>query len=214
VVEANLVGFLAPLAAMEGRITEARERLAQSRVATETLGLRWQTGTHDLLGCVIEMLAGDPAAADVHLQRSIEMFTEMGDMWFLSILSIEQARARYEQGRDQDALTLIERLDALPTDPSFSYRIRRAEILGRLLARAGDRDAALALARQAVELAERTDFLGFHADALCGLAEVHRLGDRPEAATEAIESAIRLYGRKGNVVAARRARAQQLKLST
>jgi DNA-binding SARP family transcriptional activator/tetratricopeptide (TPR) repeat protein len=214
VVEANLVGFLAPLAAMEGRITEARERLAESRVATETLGLRWQTGTHDLLGCVIEMLADDPVAAGVHLQRSIEMFTEMGDMWFLSILSIEQARALHQQGRDREALALIGRLDALPTDPSFSYRIRRAEILGRLLARGGDQDDAMALARQAVELAERTDFLGFHADALCGLAEVHLLGGRLEGATEALGSAIRLYERKGNVVAARRARAQQLKLST
>ena len=214
VVEANLVGFLAPLAAMEGRINEARERLAQSREATETLGLRWQTGTHDLLGAVIEMLADDPVAAEVHLQRSIEMFAEMGDMWFLSILSIEHARALYEQGRDRDALALVGRLDGLPTDPSFSYRIRRAEILGRLLARAGDRDADLAHARQAVELAERADFLGFHADALCGLAEVHRLDGRLMEATEALGSAIRLYERKGNVVAARRARAQQEKLST
>jgi tetratricopeptide (TPR) repeat protein len=160
------------------------------------------------------MLADDPVAAEVHLQRSIEMFAEMGDMWFLSILSIEQARALYEQGRDRDALALVERLDGLPTDPSFSYRIRRAEILGRLLARAGDLDAALALARQAVELAEGADFLGFHADALCGLADVHRLGGRLEEATEALGSAIRLYERKGNVVAARRARAQQPKLST
>jgi tetratricopeptide (TPR) repeat protein len=214
VVEANLVGFLAPLAAMGGRIPEARERLAQSRVATESLGLRWQTGTHDLLAGFIEMLADEPVAAEVLLQRSIEMFTEMGDMWFLSILSIEQARALYEQGRDQDALALIERLDALPTDPSVSYQIRRAEVLGRLLARAGDDADAMALARQAVELAGRTDFLGFHADALCGLAEVHRLGGRLEEATEALGSAIRLYERKGNVVAARRARAQQLNLST
>ncbi|MBF8289156.1 MAG: OmpR/PhoB-type protein [Chloroflexi bacterium] len=50
VLEANLSGFLAPLAAMEGRIGEARERLAHSRVLTDELGLRWQTGTHDLLG--------------------------------------------------------------------------------------------------------------------------------------------------------------------
>jgi hypothetical protein len=72
----------------------------------------------------------------------------------------------------------------------------------------------MALARQAVELAGRTDFLGFHADALCGLAEVHRLGGRLEETTEALESAIRHYERKGNVVAARRAHAKQLKLST
>jgi len=213
VVEANLVGFLAPLAAMEGRIPEARERLAQSRVATESLGLRWQTGTHDLLAGFIEMLAGDPLAADAHLRKAMQMFAEMGDMWFLSILSIERARALCAQGLDQDAMLLIERLDSAPADPSFSYRIRRTEVIGRLLARAGDHRVAVAYAREAVELAERADFLGFHADALSGLAEVHRLGGRPEAAIEALGSAVRLYERKGNVVAARMARDQQLELS-
>lgn len=213
VLEANLTGFLAPLAAMEGRILEARERLAQSRVATERLGLRWQTGTHDLLAGFIELLADDPVAADAHLCRGIEMFREMGDMWFLSILSIEQARALYQQGRDQDAIALVERLDAFAKDPSASYRIRRMEVLGRLLARVGDRTAALELSREAVHVAAQTDFLGFHADALTGLAEVCRANAQPERAAEALESAIRLYERKGNVVEAQKAHAQRLAVS-
>jgi tetratricopeptide (TPR) repeat protein len=206
VLEANLSGFLAPLAAMEGQIVEARERLAQSRVVTDRLGLRWQTGTHDLLGGFIEMLADDPVTAEIHLRTAMEMFLAMGDLWFLSILSIELARALHGQDRDEEASALIERLDASPADPSASYRIRRSEILGRLFARRGDHDAALRLAREAVELAELTDYLGFHADALTGLAEVLRLGGRLEDAMVALHQAIELYERKGNVVESKKAR--------
>ena len=213
VVEANLSGFLAPLAAMEGRIPEARECLAQSRINTVELGLRWQTGTHDLLGAFIEMLADDHAAAEGHLRKAIETFSAMGDMWFLSIVSIELARALCEQGQEHDALALVERLDASPADPSDSYRIRRSEILGRLLARGGDHEAALALAREAVKLAERTDFLGFHADANVALAEILGLDGGRGEAIEALGTAVQLYERKGNVVEARKARAQRAQLS-
>lgn len=208
VLEANLSGFLAPLAAMEGRIPEARERLAHSRVLTDELGLRWQTGTHDLLGGFIEMLAGEPAAAEAHLQTAMDLFGTMGDMWFLSIVSTEQARALFEQGRDGDALALFERLDASPGKPpdSLRYQIRRCEILGRIHARGGDHRAALALAGEAVELAGRTDYLGFHADALAGLAEVLRAVGRPRDAMSALRRAVELYDRKGNVVRSNEAR--------
>jgi DNA-binding SARP family transcriptional activator len=208
VLEANLAGFLAPLEAMAGRIPEARERLALSRRLTDELGLRWQTGTHDLLGGFIEMLAGDPVAAEAHLQTAIDMFTAMGDMWFLSIVSTEQARALFEQGRDEDALSLIERLDASPGEPpdNLRYQIRRRDILGRILARRGDLDAGLGLAEEAVEIAGRTDYLGFHADALCGLADIHRLRARPEDAIAVLGEAIGLYDRKGNLVRSSEAR--------
>ena len=208
VLEANLAGFLAPLGAMDGRIPEARERLALSRQLTDELGLRWQTGTHDLLGGFIEMLAGDPVAAEAHLQTAIDMFTAMSDMWFLSIVSMEQARALFEQGRDGEALSLIERLDVSPGEPpdNLRYQIRRRDILGRILARRGDLAAGLGLAEEAVEIAGRTDYLGFHADALCGLADIHRLGARPEDAITSLTEAVKLYDRKGNRVRSSEAR--------
>ncbi|MCI0584962.1 MAG: AAA family ATPase [Chloroflexi bacterium] len=202
VLEANLSGFLAPLEAMARRIPEARKRLAVSRQVTDELGLRWQTGTHDLLGGFIEMLAGDPVAAEAHLQMGIDNFITMGDMWFLSIVGTEQARALLDQGRDEDALSLLGQLDASPGEPpdNLRYRIRRGEILGRILARRGDFDAALRLANEAVRIADRTDYLGFHADALCGLADIHRARGRPADAVAALGGAIELYRRKGNLV--------------
>ena len=201
VLDANLSGFIAPLEAMEGRIAAARQRLAESRAVTSDLGLRWQTGTHDLLAGFIEMLAGDPAAAVTHLQTAVEMFAEVGDMWFLSIVSIEQARALCEQHLDAMAASLVADLDTLPADPATSYRVRRGDVLARLAARRGDDDAALALGRASVALAEQTDFLGYHGDALVGLAEVHRLAGRSPDAAVALREAQRLYARKGNLVA-------------
>lgn len=73
---------------------------------------------------------------------------------------------------------------------------------GRLLARRGAAADGEAEARRAVELAERTDFLNFHGDALMALGEVLDAAGRPDEAREAITRAGSLYEQKGNVVAA------------
>ncbi|MGH3034776.1 MAG: hypothetical protein ACRDON_09520, partial [Gaiellaceae bacterium] len=68
-------------------------------------------------------------------------------------------------------------------------------------------ERAEALAREAVELAEQTDYVLFHADVLLDLAEVLRLAGRPDEADAARGEAASLLERKGNIVAARKARA-------
>jgi hypothetical protein len=58
-----------------------------------------------------------------------------------------------------------------------------------------------------VELLDQTDYVLFHADVLLDLAEVLRLAGRPDEADAARREAACLFERKGNVVAARKARA-------
>ena len=60
---------------------------------------------------------------------------------------------------------------------------------------------------RAVGHVEGTEFLNLHADALLVLAEVLRLAGRAGEAAAALEEAIELYERKGNVVSAAKARA-------
>jgi Flp pilus assembly protein TadD len=67
-------------------------------------------------------------------------------------------------------------------------------------------DEAERLAREAVTLAERTDFVNQRADALVDLGIVLGRVGRGEDAQAAFGDAIRLYEDKGNVVAARRVR--------
>ena len=55
-------------------------------------------------------------------------------------------------------------------------------------------------------LAEDTDMLNFHADALTHSAEVGALAGRADVAREQLEQALALYQQKGNLVAGAAAR--------
>ena len=77
----------------------------------------------------------------------------------------------------------------------------------KLLAQRGDFENAERLAREAIELAARTDFLEVHARALDDFAEVLRLAGRPQESLAELEHAIRLHEQKGNVVSAATTRA-------
>ena len=80
------------------------------------------------------------------------------------------------------------------------------QVRAQVLARRGEHAEAEQLAREAVSLAEETDMLNFHGNALADLAEVYALAGRTEEAREQLEQALVLYERKGNLVAAARAR--------
>ncbi len=207
VVEANLGGYLANLEAMDGRNDAARERSARSRALTHDQGLRHSTGFHHQLVGRIELLAGDPAAAERDMRAAFETFRETGDEWNQAIVATELLLAVYEQERYEDAFELLAELDDLPADSSPTTQIKRRDVLARLLARRGEIGEAEALAREAVAIAARTDLLNHHGDALMGLAEVLRLDGRPQEAIGALGEALRLYERKGNVVLAGKARA-------
>ena len=64
------------------------------------------------------------------------------------------------------------------------------------------------LAEQAVEQLNRTDGLVTIARALVDLAEVLALDGRPDEARAALDEAVRLFERKGNIVGARQAAAR------
>jgi len=77
----------------------------------------------------------------------------------------------------------------------------------------GRLEEAEALAREAVQTVERTDFVTLHADALSDLAVVLRLTAKRQEAVAAAEKALRLYEQKGNIVSATQAKVllQQIK---
>jgi hypothetical protein len=76
-----------------------------------------------------------------------------------------------------------------------------------LLARRGNVDGGEALAREAVDLALRTDRVDTQTDALMDLAEVLRVGGRSAEAVPIVANALRRYERKEVRPAAARARA-------
>jgi hypothetical protein len=79
-------------------------------------------------------------------------------------------------------------------------------VRAKLLARRGELAAAEALAREAVTLADETDFTVLRGDAFMDLADVLRTARRETESRPFAEQALELYEQKGNVVAAERAR--------
>jgi hypothetical protein len=75
-----------------------------------------------------------------------------------------------------------------------------------ILAQRGEAEKGEDLAREAVDIARRTDYLNTHAWTLHALAHVLAMGGRPGQAIPIIEEARVLYDRKGNLVMAEQAR--------
>ena len=196
---------LAELRALLGRFAEAREEMVRSDIRTRDLGLKWVSGWAGVHFAYLEILADDPVAAERHLRAACELASDGGDKLLSACASVDLARALYVQGRYEESAQLTEVFDEVV--PYMEIRVKREGMRAKLAARRGEVERAEALAREAVSLAEQTDFVLFHADALLDLAEVLRLAGRPEEAAAAAEEAVRLYERKGAVVAAESAQA-------
>jgi class 3 adenylate cyclase/tetratricopeptide (TPR) repeat protein len=206
-VEALVLWAEAVLRAMQGRFEEGRGLAARSRAILEDLGRHVDAVTawaEDLY--VLEMLAGDPAAAEPELRRAVEALEAMGETSHLSTQAACLADAIYAQGRYEEAerFTRISEEAAAKGDMGAEADWRR--VRAKILARRGRFDEAEAMAREAVRIYQLTDYVGGHATACMDLAEVFQLVGRPGEARPHVERAIQLLGGKGNVVGADKAR--------
>ena len=109
--------------------------------------------------------------------------------------------ALYMQGRDEEALELTE-LARAPTCPKTRRAGGWRRVRAKVLCPLGEFDEAERLGSEAVALAAGTDYLDVRAQAVADLAEVLRLAGRPEESAAALQEAIRLYEKKGNIAAA------------
>ncbi len=205
---ANVLVFMGGLEAIDGRFDVARLHVAEAATTYEEIGDVHARANYSgrVLGR-IEMLSGDPAAAERVLAECCEAFERMHDAAGLSTVAAELADALYEQGRYDGAESWIELAQkrAASDDISAQWTWRRTR--AKLLARGGAFGEAEATADEAVRLAARTDALNERGACLRDLAEVLRLADRPGEAAARADEAFRLFERKGNRVAAQAAQA-------
>ena len=205
VLEVHMLSALAFLVAMQGHEEEARELIARGQRVMRELGeWIWIYSWHYAAICLWQ---GDPAAAEQELLPVYEALKKLGEKSHFSTMVHALASAAYMQGRYDEAERFTyeceEATRANDVYSGIAWRATRAKVL----ARKGELEAAERLAREAVSLGLDSDFHLAHADALMGLAEVRQLAQDAQAATAAVEEAIRFYDLKGNVIAATQARA-------
>ena len=122
VVDAYLLGSGAVFEAMTGSIDDARTHVAESCERLRDLGLKWRAGVHELLAGYIELLGGDPVAAERRMRAAKETFTLVGDRWFLSTVLVDLPRPLYEQARYAEARRPSTRSTRYPRRPTGSGR--------------------------------------------------------------------------------------------
>ena len=199
--------ILGAFLAMQGEIDEGRRLVRSARATFEELGLSFRLAQSAFVGGRLEMLAGNPVAAEREFRDGYEQLERLGERsYYLPLFASLLADALAAQGRWEEALTLSESAEAAaaPGDvyAQLLWRSARARALGGL----GRLDEAEAVAREAVALAAGSDFFADHGNALASLAEVLAAQGRFEDARHATAEAIELYERKGALAAADAAR--------
>ena len=202
--EADTLGPLAALYAMHGDAERARTLVARRDAVIAEVGFAMHAVGE--WAAQVELMAGDPQAAEAHLRDGYARLEEIGERAFLTTTAGLLARALHAQGRDEEALAFTGVCEETAAPDDVAAQIAWRGSRARILAARGRAEEAVALARDAVELAERTDLVTDHADALLDLTESLRALGRNVDAGGAARQAEALYRTKGNVVASRRAR--------
>jgi tetratricopeptide (TPR) repeat protein len=200
--EAAILNRVALLEAMRGNFEVARAAIARPRLVLQELGNTFGlAGMTDTAGD-IERYAGDIDAEERERRSGYEAFRRMGAQGYQATWSAWLARPLVDLGRHEEALELTRESEAMAAADDITAQIPWREARAMIQARKGEREESEKLAREAVEIAELTDWLNMQGDAQMALADVLRLAERSKDALDAARVALDRYERKGNVVAA------------
>jgi DNA-binding SARP family transcriptional activator len=205
--EANILVYTGGLEAMRGAFDEARRLVGEAEARYLELGQTLDAVDHcGFVGAAIEILAGRPETAEEQLRRAAEACIEAHETALLSTRGAQLADVLYVQGRYEESDQWIGAAHQHAAAADLDAQMHLRSVEAKLHARSGNFVDAEDAARAAVALSDQTDALNDRAQVLLDLAEVLTLAGRHDEPREAINSAISLYERKGNVVGAERAR--------
>ncbi len=191
--EARLLKPLSPLYAYAGRFGDARTAYARSRAMLTGFGAKFAAAEGAMLAGLMELTAGDPAAAEHHAREGYEAFRAMGHLPYFSTTAGVLAEALYAQGRLDEAQRVTEEAQAAAPPDDIDAQARWRAVRAKLLARGGQFAAARALADEAEALISPTPGIVLHAEMLVAQAEVNRLAGAREQAAAGLRAALRFY---------------------
>jgi tetratricopeptide (TPR) repeat protein len=195
-VQATCLLRSAGLQAMRGEFEEARTLVARARTIFNDLGQAFPLARSTHEAGFIELLAGRPDAAEKEFREGISALESMGEKAFLATSFVMLSHALYAQGRFDEAMEANETgEDASGDDPAM--KAEWGPWRARVLAQRGDHDAAITLAREAVDIAAEPDDVFVRGGALQGLGEVLVLAGQNGEAGAPLREALQLYEAKG-----------------
>jgi tetratricopeptide (TPR) repeat protein len=207
-LEVTILRCQGRLEALRGDFNAARTLLGEALTLSQSLGLRVAEAGVRLELADVELLAGDPVAAEKAGRPGADALREMGNNGHFVTVAPILADALVDQGRRTEAAELVDLVRELAMEDDLDPQIGWRRVRGKLLALEGELEEAERLGRESTRLADSTDFLLAHVCAHEDLAETLRLAGRSDEAAAELERALELHERKGNLVAAARIRAK------
>jgi tetratricopeptide (TPR) repeat protein len=205
--ESKILCTLAQLHAMNGEFDRARALYQRGRGLVRDLGQGVNAASTGIDLLLVELLAGDLAAAEREVMVDYTFLANAGETYFMSTIAALLSRVVRDQGRDEEALGFSRAAEQAAADDDVESQALWRSIRAPIVARAGDLTQAESLARSAVALAMQTDAPPLKADTLSELAAVLMLAGRHSEARQTIDVAIGTYQAKGDIVSAARASA-------
>jgi tetratricopeptide (TPR) repeat protein len=196
----------ATLLAYLGRLDEARSLFAETVNQMTERGFTTWVAMSCQVPWQIEMLSGDPVAAERAARQGCELLEQLGERAWMSTVACQLAESLYSLGRYEEAEEWTLRGVELGGSHDVLTQLMGLQMRSKLLARRGDQSAALSAAEEADKLAATTDAWVVHGDAALNMAEVQYLVGNPSRVAQEVQRAINHYERRGATGCVTRAR--------
>jgi predicted ATPase/DNA-binding SARP family transcriptional activator len=205
--EATILEPLSLLYGYAGRFADARAACQRAQTTFARAGAKLDWARCAQGAGRIELIAGDPVAAERNLREGYEALRAMGERGDRANIVTLLAEALYAQGRFGEALQLTEEGETLAVadDPDAQGRWRATR--AKLLARRGQYRAAARLADEAVTLVPATYHGPERAEFLVAQAEVSRLTGALDQAEASLHQALQFCENRRMVPLAEQVRA-------
>jgi len=177
-----VLNSLACLVALNGEYERARDLYRQARAMLEDIGAAVLAASTSFWLARVELLAGEPAVAEVELRRDYARLEEMGEVFFRTTVGSMLAQALYAQRRVAEAEALAVEVHALAASDDIEVDSICRSVRAKALAERHEFVEAVRLAEEAVALIPGVEAPLMRMEALVDLAEVLAAsGDRTRA---------------------------------
>jgi len=193
--------LMAAAALAAGDDDDFREHEERRRDVVERHGLAWLGAAHGMEIAFVELSVGRAEAAERRLREAQQFFTQIANVWYMSVTDGFLCEAVYAQDRPREFLRLADAFAASSLMTDRFYLVKRQVVLARAHLLRGSAVEAEASARRALKLLESTDLIPDRVDALLVLAhalDTRGMGDG--AATARLDAIAKLRA-KGNLAA-------------
>jgi predicted ATPase/DNA-binding SARP family transcriptional activator len=205
--EARILQTLALVYGYAGRFADAHAAITRARSEQTRCVAKIDSAVSAGVAGLIELIAGDPIAAEAELKHGCDTLRATGERGTLSSFLPILAEAKYALGRFGEAYQLTEEAEALAAADDLDAQARWRATRAKVFAQRGQFTTATQLVGEAEALIAPTTWAALQAEILAAKAEVSKLAGAPAEAAASLRTALHIYQDRRAVALADQTRA-------